>query len=177
MEVNATSTTGAREDARARRPLAELGEREFLDDLVRGDARTARKRGRKARILRMRTREGDWRGGARGGRARRDDEERRGARGLTTTRSTVMGRSNGRYMMLRKDPAVAREVSRGRGWATTRGANLVGAANRRDFGGARGALDAERERRGRAIERLTTTTTTTTLDRESQTTRSSRSAR
>jgi len=45
MEVNATSTTGAREDARARRPLAELGEREFLDDLVRGDA-TARKRGR-----------------------------------------------------------------------------------------------------------------------------------
>ena len=66
-------------------------------------------------------------------------------------------------------------VSRGRGCATTRGANLVSAIRR--ISDARGARDAERERRGREIERLTTTTTTTTLDRESQTTRSSRSAR
>ena len=155
----------------------ELGEREFLDDLVRGDARTARKRGRKSADIKVadargrlaRAREGPTRGETR--------DERRGRARLTTTRSTVMGRSNGRLLMLRKDPALAREVSRGRGCATTRGANLVGAAIRRDFGRARRARRRMRERRGRAIERLTTTTTTTTLDRESQTTRSSRSAR
>ena len=40
-----TTTTGANARDEARRSLKELGEREFLDDLVRGDART-RERGR-----------------------------------------------------------------------------------------------------------------------------------
>jgi len=40
-----TTTTGANAREGARRSLGELGEREFLDDLVRGDART-RERGR-----------------------------------------------------------------------------------------------------------------------------------
>ena len=40
-----TTTTGAKTNEGARRSLEALGEREFLDDLVRGDART-RERGR-----------------------------------------------------------------------------------------------------------------------------------
>jgi hypothetical protein len=40
-----TTTTGANARDEARRSLKALGEREFLDDLVRGDART-RERGR-----------------------------------------------------------------------------------------------------------------------------------
>ena len=121
-----------------------------------GDIKNADARGRLAR-------------GARGGRAKRATRTR--ARRLTTTRSTVIGFAID--IDAEEGSGARARGSRGRGWVTTRGANLVGAANRRDFGGARGAFDSER--RGRAIERLTTRTTT--LDRESQTTRSSRSAR
>ena len=45
MEATTTTTTGANAREGARRSLGELGEREFLDDLVRDDART-RERGR-----------------------------------------------------------------------------------------------------------------------------------
>ena len=75
-----TTTTGANARERARGDRSrELGEREFLDDLVRGDARTARKRGRKSADIK----DAD----ARGRLARRREGRTREARRRGATRS------------------------------------------------------------------------------------------